>query len=125
MGTFANRYCEQHNLPREDFDRVVFRRALPNRVRLIAPLIAAISPTYFAPDFDFVRDIGAMRQPSDFKWALADFRSHTANREFLRRQLRLRTSVSRMRRVIESVPAFFSNQARQELPLDPETVTHD
>ena len=125
MGNFAELYCKQHQLRSEDFEKEVLKKSLPTRIRMLAPVINYFWPDYFTPDRDFVRDVGSMRQPGDFKWALADFRSDSANRKLARRQLRVRASISRMRRIIQSVPAFVTDQSRHEITGDPHSASED
>ncbi|WP_438479887.1 hypothetical protein [Oleiharenicola lentus] len=109
MITFAELFCEQHGIPREKFERVVLIRSLPLRIRVIAPLVLLFNRRYFLPEYEFISDVAVMHKPHDFKWALADFRSHSANRTWWRRQLRLRASISRMKKLVESVPTFIAH----------------
>lgn len=93
MPTFARRYCAQHELPAEAFDRTVLVRSLYLPARLLYPFVSRIHPEFFEPDLDLVRTVGRLRHPRQFHDACADYRYHLAHTSAARRFLRVRLSV--------------------------------
>ncbi len=96
--TFAELYCEKHGIPMERYGRSVFNRTLYAHARLLAWLINLVHREYFAPDRDFVEDVGRLRAYHDFIGSGLDFSHHPENRGFLRSVLRVRHASSRRTR---------------------------
>lgn len=101
--TFAELYCEQHGLSIDAYARTVLRKTLYWHARPLAPLINFVSSEYFAPDRDFVEDVGRLRHYHEFIGCGLDFSHHPENRGFLRSVLRLRVSTEKMRVLAKSL----------------------
>ena len=99
--TFAEAYCLRHNIPTEDFAKVVLARTLYPHARLLAPLLRELNPDHFAADLDLVRGAGQLRRVRDFSNEAAEFAYHPANRGDSRRLLRLRISTQRLRQLMQ------------------------
>jgi len=101
--TFAELYCEKHGISIDDYARSVLRKTLYLQARPLAPLINLVHSDYFAPDRDFVEDVGRLRHYHDFIGCGLDFSHHPENRGFMRNVLRLRVSTEKMRVLAKSL----------------------
>ena len=100
--TFAELHCSQQGIAPGDFNRVVLRRSLYPHARLIAHLVEAMEPDYFAADQDFVSAVGALRRVRDFPAEVSEFIHHPDNRRPVRQHLKIRLSTSRLKRLFKS-----------------------
>ena len=91
MRTFADLFCEQHQLAPEEFTDAVFRRCLFRRAWVVAPVILLLNRDYFAEDFEFVARIGRVTTVAQLREKLKGFRLHPWHEPFLRR-LKIRVS---------------------------------
>jgi hypothetical protein len=98
--TFRERYCQSCGLALEQFDEHLLRRGLYLHARPLAGLLGLI-PDYFIADHEFIRSVGDLRTRRYFHAEAGEYHTHTANRGFLRRWLRLRVSAERVRRAME------------------------
>jgi len=101
--TFFELYCERTGVPRSAFVIDLFRRTIYPHARPFIPPLKAVNPYYFVPDYNFIENVSAMRQPEQFASAVRSFLQDPANASFLRRRLRLRISVRRMVTVVTYV----------------------
>lgn len=81
----------------------VLQRTLPPHFRPWFSVVLTFAPGYFTPDFGFIVAVGRGEVYADFDLAAREFAAHPANRGFLRRQLRLRVSTRRMRRLLREI----------------------
>ncbi|MFA6290056.1 MAG: hypothetical protein WC661_21940 [Opitutaceae bacterium] len=100
--TFSERFCEQHGIPREQYARAVFKRALYRRARPVAWLLPLLKRDYFAADFDLIYQIERIRRLRDFNTESERFHEHSSNRWWLRRRLLIRVSTSRLKNLIKA-----------------------
>lgn len=121
--TFAELYCEQHDLAREDFDKVVLHDSLYPTARLLQPFLTLLRPSFFSADLDLVRGTALLRRSRDFSAEIADFFYHPENRSVLRRVFKLRVSVSRLRRILYST--LEHPVARGKSPPPPQMVSKE
>ncbi len=100
MRTFAELYCEQHQIPPENFRQAVFWRSLARRAWLLAPFIFLLKRDFFAADFEFVARIGRVTTAGQLREELNNFRPHPWHDPFLRRVLKIRVSGRRAARLV-------------------------
>lgn len=60
-------------------------------------MIELVTPDFFAADREFIRGIADMRSRRGFQAEAAEFHTHSDNRSFSRRWLRVRVSAERAR----------------------------
>jgi len=101
----AELYCRARRIRPADYGRTLFREALYPHARPLAGLLAWLDRRHFAADHEFVQAIGHIRSVGDFALPMGAYIEHPANRDFLRRRLRLRIST---RRVLDLVRAAFA-----------------
>lgn len=99
--TFAELFCEQRGVPTAEFSRALVEHALPPEAQALRRLLQLMPGDYFADDLEFARNIGRLTRPEDFAWEVAEFHDHPSNRRTLRRQLRVRLSIPRLRRIVQ------------------------
>ena len=114
--TFAELYCEQHELRPEQYESVVLRRASYPHARLLAPLIKLLDPEYFVADLDFVRSVARLRRFREFFYEAEEFAHHPANRGFFRLTGNMRLSSRALRRMVRAT-------LHPELEADPDDHT--
>lgn len=126
--TFADRYCEAHALPLEEFAPVVLNKCLYPHARLCGWLVAFFNRRHFEADYDFVHDAGRLMRFRDFDLAVDEFLYHPGNRGFVRRVLRVRASSQRLRRLVRetlhprmSGEAIRADEAGTRVPFARET----
>lgn len=102
--TFAERFCQSHGIEENRFESTVFRLILYRRTWLFVPILRFIDPNYFEADFEFIRNVGALRELKKFRNLAWDYTDHPMNHWWPRRLLRLRVSSHRMLRLVK--PAF-------------------
>lgn len=98
--TFAELYCEQQAIRREDFEHALVERALQPQARALRRLLQLLPGDFFAADLELARNVGRLTRSSDFAWEIADFHAHPGNRRALRRRLKVRISISRLRHIV-------------------------
>lgn len=98
--TFSDLFCAQHGVRAEDFARVLVERSLHPQARALRRLLELMPGDYFGPDLELVRNIGRLTSAGDFTWEVSDFHAHPSNRRTLRRKLKVRLSISRLRRIV-------------------------
>lgn len=100
LKTFAELYCEQQAIRREDFEHTLVERTLHPQARALRRLLQLLPGDFFAADLELVRNVGRLTRSSDFAWEIADFHAHPGNRRALRRRLKVRISISRLRHIV-------------------------
>ncbi|EIP97234.1 hypothetical protein OpiT1DRAFT_01666 [Opitutaceae bacterium TAV1] len=98
--TFAELYCEDHNIGPDDFEESLVRETLHPVGRLLHPLLRRIGSDFFTPDYDLARAAGRLRRMRDFPMEAWEYGHHPKNSGFLRRVLGARISVGRFRQVM-------------------------
>lgn len=94
--TFSESVCEQFGLHPNQYENVVFQRCLYQNARFLLPLLQYCNPSFFAPDRDFIRRVGNVRQRAELTRELDEFYYHPRNAGWLRRRLSLRISCRRL-----------------------------
>ena len=100
MKTLAELYCERHRLPSTQFEHAVLRRCLYPQARWLKNLLTFIDARYFEPDLELIRAIGGLTRVNGFAAEVADYNYHAANSGRLRREWKLRLSVTRLRALV-------------------------
>ncbi len=99
MKTIRELYCERHGIAIDRFERELLGRSLHRRAKPFYWMLR-LNREYAAPDLDFVRTVGDLRNWRDFQNEVADFRDHPRNRTFLRAMLRQRISSRRLQDIV-------------------------
>ncbi len=129
--TFAESFCAQNQIPREQFARAVFDRVLYRRARMVRWLLPILWSGYFAADFDLIYSVEGLKRMRDFAPEVERFNEHPANRGRLRRTFCLRVSTNRLRTLIrETLPRTADNtgagtpvRGRTIVPFEMTTAT--
>ncbi|MBS0631599.1 MAG: hypothetical protein JSS11_06770 [Verrucomicrobia bacterium] len=106
MRTLAQSYAEKNHCPETDCERRLFLACLHRRAFFAFPsVVAMFNPLFFSADHELIRAAAHATDLAQLERAITDFQSDSRNYEWWRRRMRLRVSVSRLRRL-----------ARQHLP---------
>jgi hypothetical protein len=90
---FMSLFCERYRCPVSEFEERAFRKCLPWRARLLAPLIRAIFPRYFEQDFALIRYLGqAVGQRDAMREMVSFIEANNSRDGFARKTLRIRVS---------------------------------
>jgi len=101
---FMSLFCERHNCPLSDYEERAFTMCLYWRARILAPLIRAIRPRYFEPDFELIRYLAKCRGRRNANNEVAAFMEAANSRgSFARRILCIRISARKARVLITGV----------------------
>src|SRR5262245_48935803 len=98
--TLSEAFCDRHGCTAADFRRRFFWRTLHRHALPLAPLLRLGG--YFAVDEDLIAGCGSARSMRDLQEEIQAHRHHPLNRGWLRRQLALRISTHRLRRLARS-----------------------
>lgn len=101
--TFRQLYCEQRGIVPARYESTLLRATLRWPGRVLHRVRGILPAALFAADHDFVVGVGFLTGPKDFDVEATEFLFHPQNRGFLRRQLRVRVSIFRLRRVVSRV----------------------
>ena len=100
---FAQKFCVHYGVGPADYCRAALEHALYPHARLLCPVITFFNSEFFAPDRDFVNNVGLLTRRRDFSIEADEFHYQRANRDFLRRWLRLRASATRLQRLVNTL----------------------
>jgi hypothetical protein len=98
--TCAELFCSHHGLPPARYAPALFWRILYPHAIPVAPVLRLLAPACFAPDFDLIREVGAMTRRDQLRDILADYRLDSRNRSWPRSRLRLRVSTRRLQQIV-------------------------
>ncbi len=101
--TFRESFCDRTGCPSEAFESRVFWRCLYRRSLLLSVIIYACNRSYFAPDFQTIRQLGVARSLDEFRAELEAFRYEYRMRGGLFRSLRVRVSGKRLMGLLREV----------------------
>ena len=97
QSTFRERFCEQFRCDPADFEAEVFWRCLHRHAWLSARILYRRDPTLFKEDFDFIREIGSVRDPLIFKSELNRYHGRNVReRGWVRGTFVIRVSAKRV-----------------------------
>jgi hypothetical protein len=100
---FRQVYCTQNAITEADYAEHLLHRVLPPHARIFRAisLFTLQNRNYFRADFDFINDIGCLRNYRDYNQSVDEFVVHPWNkRTLLRGLLRMRVSTSRVRQIV-------------------------
>lgn len=100
MKTFAEFYCEHHRVPSDQFESHLLQRCLYPQARWLKNLLSALDADYFAPDLELIRATAQLTRPGGFAAEVAEYNYHSGNSGRLRREWKLRLSVTRLRAIV-------------------------
>jgi hypothetical protein len=100
MKTLAEFYCEHHRVPSEQFESHLLQRCLYPRARWLKSVLNALDADYFAPDLELIRATGRLTRPGGFAAEVAEYNYDSGNSGRLRREWKLRLSVTRLRAIV-------------------------
>jgi hypothetical protein len=110
--TFAECFCAKNNIPREEFARMVFNRALYPRTHLVKWLLPLFGRQYFAADFDLIYSVASLTRLRDFDIEVDRFNEHPGNHGWLRRTICLRVSTGRLKKLMrQTIPRSIESAA--------------
>ena len=84
----------------ERYERAALKRSLYPAARVLRPVLM-LKRQYFEADRDFILGVGRITRPGQFDYELSNYLHDPANRGFLRQRLKLRTSSTRLRRLVQ------------------------
>lgn len=109
--TLAEAYALTTGVPEVRFARRLFWRCLHRRALPWVPLLATVRPGYFQVEAQLLAQVGRARNLAAVDEEIRIFHHQDVSHRWLRRQLKLRLSTRRLRRI--AVIAFTqANQAR-------------
>ncbi len=110
MKTLAEFYCDRYSVPSEQFERHLLQRCLYPQARMFRNLLTTINPDFFQPDIALIRATGRLTRSAGFAAEVSEYQYDSDNAGRLRREWKLRLSVTRLRAfVIEALgeePAY-------------------
>ncbi len=96
MDTFSDRYCAAHRCTAAQFQRRVFWRCLHRRAYPLAPFILLLNKSYFAPDLDFVAQVGQCTEMGKVWEQTRLYFTSPLHRRWLRRKADVRISAHKV-----------------------------
>lgn len=103
MKTLAELYCDRHRVPPARFERHLLNTCLYPQARWFKLLFSLFRPDYFEPDLELIRATGQLTRPKGFAAEVSEYNYHADNAGRLRREWKLRLSVTRLRAVVIDV----------------------
>ncbi len=98
--TLAELFYTRHGVPTENFEQAVLTRCLYPQARMFRNLLVLIDEDFFAPDLELIRATGQLNRSSGFAAEVAEYNYHAGNSGRLRREWKLRLSVTRLRALV-------------------------
>lgn len=98
--TLAESFCEKYRVPATRFEQAMLSRCLYPPARLLQTLLRAIDTDYFEPDLELIRATGQLTRANGLAAEVAEFNYHPANSGRLRREWKLRLSVTRLQQLV-------------------------
>ena len=95
MKTLAALYCEQRHVRPENFERHVLDVSFYPWARRLRHFLS-LCPGYFEPDLELIRAVGQLTSTAGFSAEVAEYQYHPGNSGRLRREWKLRVSVTRL-----------------------------
>jgi hypothetical protein len=101
--TLAERFCRHYAVAPEGFEPALIERTLNPHARALQRLLQLMPRDYFASEIELARRIGAIKTPSELEAVIVAFHAHPVSRRALSRGLRVRMSLSRLRRLVGQI----------------------
>ncbi len=97
-------FCRHFGCPETEFERRAFKRCLYAQARVLAPLLAFISPHFFDRDHAFIKSLGTTTRVSHVDRLASHFRDKVGHdADFLFKVLRIRVSGSKAIRLADQL----------------------
>ncbi len=100
--TFADYFCTQNNIPRDQYERTVFKLSLYRRAVPFTGLLLMMNRNHFTADHDFIKAVAHLAGIRNFAIEAERFHEHPYNRGVLRWKLRMRISTTRLRSLVKA-----------------------
>lgn len=108
--TLAESFCDRHGVPTEQFEQAVLTRCLYPQARMLRNILVLLNSDYFEPDLELIHAAGQLTRPNGFAAEVAEYNYHPANSGRLRREWKLRLSVTRLRELmLDTLPVETTN----------------
>jgi hypothetical protein len=96
MDTFQDRYCAAHRCTAAQFQRRVFWRCLHRWAYPLAPIILLLNKSYFAPDLNFVEQMGRCTEMDQVWEQTRLYFTSPLHKRWLRRRADVRISAHKV-----------------------------
>jgi hypothetical protein len=96
MDTFQDRFCASHRCTAAQFQRRVFWRCLHRRAYPLAPIILLLNKSYFAPDLNFVEQVGRCTEMDQVWEETRLYFTSPLHKRWLRRRADVRISAHKV-----------------------------
>lgn len=103
MKTLAERFCERHGIPSVSFEEAMLRLCLYPQARVLRNFLHFRQADYFEPDLELVRAAGRLTSAAALPAEIAEYHYHPDNSGRLRREWRLRLSVTRLQKIVNEL----------------------
>lgn len=117
--TLAESFCGRHGVPTEQFSQAVLTRCLYPQARLLKNPLLLVNADYFEPDLELIHQIGQLTHADDLAAEIAEYNYHPANAGRLRREWKLRLSVTRLQKLVEETFEVEAARAGSMAPFAP------
>jgi hypothetical protein len=99
-GTFQDRFCSRHRIPRDQFNDLLFRKGLFLHARLLAPIATRLWPNFFAEDLQFIQEIANVTCPDIVHFEINRFHGRNVReKRWMRRVARIRMSGRKLQKI--------------------------
>ena len=117
--TLAESFCGRHGVPTEQFAQAVLTRCLYPQARLLKNPLLLVNADYFEADLELIHQVGQLTHADDLAAEVAEYNYHPANAGRLRREWKLRLSVTRLRKLVEETFEVEAARAGSMAPFAP------
>ena len=90
----------RHGVATDNFEQAVLTRCLYPQARVLRNLLVLTDAEYFEPDLELIRATGQLTRASGFAAEVSEYNYHAGNSGRLRREWKLRLSVTRLRALV-------------------------
>lgn len=95
--TFRERFCEHYKCAPERFEEEVFWRCIHWHAGMLARILYSRDPSLFKEDFEFIHELGGIRDPLIFKSELNRFHGRNVrDKGWIRGTFHIRVSAKRV-----------------------------
>ena len=97
-------FCQHFNCPPAEYEIRMLRKSLYWHARVLAPLVRAIKPNFFAEDLKFIRHLATSTETRELAVDQFNFRdANRANANFWRTMLKIRVSGRKAGRIASAL----------------------
>jgi hypothetical protein len=110
--TFRDKYCQAAGIDPVAFTEHLLLRSLYPHALVWVGWLRWWNRRHFDADYEFMTDVGYLRRHTDFPDVMKCYLTHPDNSSFLRRRLRMRSSVRRVAELVDQhLPREASSRA--------------